>query len=538
MYPSSVRTLAIGVLSAVVACAPAQRAAPKTPKTAPLVAQASRPALAESALRSVLDDVLDGDVHRAAGAAWIDGEGETIATAGVRAHEGAAPFDRDTVFPVGSVSKVFVGALLAEALHRGEIPALDAPIAPLWRDKLAIPRGAEREITWEDLATHRSGLPFFPTNWKPSTEVHRAGYTLEELRAFLASYALPSEPGTKVLYGNTSYGLLALSLGEVAKQSFGDLLRTRVFRDLGMTQSGFPDRDEPPPPNFLEGWDEDWHANPWKWDPSPMAPCCVVRSSLADLAHFARELMRPGTSWNRDLALIGPPRADAPWGMGESFGLGIYSRLDSRLLFKDGQVHGIRTFLILEPAARRGLVVVASSYRVDIGDLAWRMWDVARGDPSGPLAVSRVVESAPAEATPSGVALSEALVVRSFVAPETARPGETVTASIYLECTTDSSKALRFYSDVWLGGRDGRIVRSQRLAPDDGGCTRGRLLRHDVVFTLPKSPSLRSADLWVGLTSTERGDAKPDAAFHGSERRRLTRIRAVDPDRSPITWGE
>lgn len=484
----------------------------------------------------MLHDALDGDEQRAVGAAWVDGEDDAIVALGVRGHEGGAAFDRDTVFPVGSVSKVFVGVLLAEALRRHEIDALDAPIAPVWQDKMTIPGGPTRGITWDDLATHRAGLPYFPTNWAPSKDEHRAGYTLEELRTFLATYTLPSEPGTKVLYGNTGYGLLALSLAEVARQSFGDLLRSRILRSLRMSRSDFPDRDEAPPPNLLEGWDEKWKAEPWKWDPSPMAPCCVVRSSLGDLAHFARELMRPGTIWHDDLMLVGSPRADAPWGMGHFFGLGINGRVVAPVLFKDGQVHGIRTFLILEPKTRRALVVVANSYRVHIDDLAWRLWDVALGDPSGPLAVS-AVETSPVAATPSGAVLSDDVVLRAFVAPEVARPGETVTCSLYLECTNDSAKRLRVYSDLWMGAREQRIVRSQRLAAGDT-CARGKIFRHDFHYTLPRSETLRHADVWIGLTSTQRGDVTPDAAFHGNDRRKITRIRVVDPSRAPITWGE
>lgn len=501
--------------------APPPRAAPQAPALSP-----SRLA----ALRAVLEDARDGDERRAVGAAWIDGESAAFVTLGPRGHEGDAPLDADTVFPLGSVSKVFASVLLAEALRRHEIASLDEPVSSAWRDAaapLSIPRGATREITWEDLASYRAGFPFFPTNWKPGTAEHRAGYTLEEFRTYLASATLDAEPGAKAIYGNTGFGVLALGLAEIGRRSFGDLLRTRIFAPLEMTDSGFPDHDEQPPADFLEGYDEKGRPEPWKWDPSPMAPCCVVRSSLRDMARFAREAMRPESTWRDDLALVGRPRTPAPWGMGDDFGLGIFARHEGETLFKDGQVHGVRTFVVFEPATRRALVVVVSSYRVDVGDLGWRAWDAARGDPSGDLTTSEEVASAPDAATPLNVALSDAVVARSIVAPESARPGETVTVSLYLACTAASSARLRVYSDLWMGPHDGRVVRTQLLAPASSGCAPGRVFRHDLVYTLPRSDAMGRADVWVGLTSVEPGTGGPDAATHGEQRRRVARIAVV-----------
>lgn len=494
------------------------------------------------ALRALLEDALDGDPHRGAAALFVDGDTESFASVGVRAHEGGT-IDRSTVFPLGSISKTFAGLLLAESLRRGEIVDLRDPVTRVWKDKLALPRGTTREIDWDDLATHRSGLPFFPTNWSAGEEEHRAGYTMEEFRSYLAAAKLESEPGTKAVYGNTGFGLLALSLAELTGQRYSDLLRTRIFQPLGMTASDYPDRDERPPKNYVEGWGTGCQPQPWRWDPSPMGPCCVIRSSLTDMARLARALMQPNTIWSDDLARISEPRTKTPWDLGESFGLGVTVHPKRHLVWKDGQVEGVRSYFIVEPATRRALVLVASSYRMEVDDLAFRIWDRMTGDPSGELTTSALVAELPAEARAvTDARLAEDIVVEGVVAPLAAAPGETVTISLYLRCKAEQGNLARHhpyrvYSDLWMGAERGRILRTQRLA-DGAFCSEGQRFRHDVKYTLPPDQAGYRADLWVGVTGVDHTSDRPNATSEGKQRKRVARILVVDPaSRSRSTWG-
>ena len=64
-----------------------------------------------------------------------------------------------------------------------------------------------------DLATHTSGLPNYPDNLpNPGPVNPTAGYTVEMLQEFLASYQLTVEPGTRYLYSNLGAGILAYIL--------------------------------------------------------------------------------------------------------------------------------------------------------------------------------------------------------------------------------------------------------------------------------------------------------------------------------------
>ncbi len=69
----------------------------------------------------------------------------------------------DTIFEIGSITKVFTALLLADMVERSEV-ALDDPVRKYLPNGATVPSRGRREITLADLATHTSGLPREPAN--------------------------------------------------------------------------------------------------------------------------------------------------------------------------------------------------------------------------------------------------------------------------------------------------------------------------------------------------------------------------------------
>src|SRR5580698_9041836 len=74
--------------------------------------------------------------------------------------------DGDTIFEIGSVTKVFTSLLLADMVNRKEV-ALDDPAAKYLPENVRMPERSGKAITLHDLCTHTSGLPRIPNNFKP-----------------------------------------------------------------------------------------------------------------------------------------------------------------------------------------------------------------------------------------------------------------------------------------------------------------------------------------------------------------------------------
>jgi D-alanyl-D-alanine-carboxypeptidase/D-alanyl-D-alanine-endopeptidase len=96
----------------------------------------------------------------------------------------------ETLFQIGSVTKLFTAFLLADMVDRGEV-LLDDPVAAYLPAGVHIPEYNGRPIRLVDLATHTAGLPRRPSNL-PSTDPANphAGYTAELLHEFLSSFKL------------------------------------------------------------------------------------------------------------------------------------------------------------------------------------------------------------------------------------------------------------------------------------------------------------------------------------------------------------
>src|SRR5438270_6745138 len=126
---------------------------------------------ANDAVKQALQKAVDaGDLAGAATLAWHKGNVETICV-GWRDREENSPVERDTIFRLASMSKPITSLAALMLVEQGRM-ALSDPIsryAPEFSEMrvLRSPVGslddtvaAERQITFEDLLTHRAGLTY------------------------------------------------------------------------------------------------------------------------------------------------------------------------------------------------------------------------------------------------------------------------------------------------------------------------------------------------------------------------------------------
>ena len=152
----------------------------------------------------------------------IGPEGRRIVSYGRRAVGDTAPLDGDTVFEIGSVTKVFTSLLLADAVRRGEV-ALTDPVAKYLPAKVTVPTRGDRAITLLDLATHTSALPRLPTNFAPKDAANPyADYSVEQLYAFLSSVSAHARHRRAYEYSNLGVGLLGHALARRAGHGLRD----------------------------------------------------------------------------------------------------------------------------------------------------------------------------------------------------------------------------------------------------------------------------------------------------------------------------
>ncbi len=241
---------------------------------------------------------------------------------------GGAPVARDSLFRIASTTKPITAAATLALAGEGLLD-LDAPIdavLPELADRRVLTRmdgplddtvPARRAITTRDLLTFTFGFGmiiemfFAPEPWPVVAAA-------EELRlstigppepnvqpdpdtwiAGLGSLPLLAQPGERWMY-NTGASVLGVLLARAAGQPIGDVLRTRIFEPLGMSDTGFwttaTDRlatSYQPTPDGLAVRDEPTGA--WSRPPAFGDGAAGLVSTADDLLAFAGMLLRGGT---------------------------------------------------------------------------------------------------------------------------------------------------------------------------------------------------------------------------------------------------
>ncbi len=278
----------------------------------------------------------------------------------VGAMNAAAP-DAQTLFEIGSVTKVLTAIALARIESDGKVKLTDS-LRALLPEKVSLAKALE-PVTLLHLATHTSGLPRLPGNLDTSeanlTNPY-AKYRAEELYQFLAGAKPNNPPGQLVDYSNVGFALLGHVLTLKGQQSYEDLVRAALLEPLGMTntsirltaeQSERLTHGHSPKGGEVAGWDFD-----------VFAPAGAFRSNAGDMLTFieanlasaetpvgrsltrVRQLQKVGEAgdlplgWQREVMLQG--------------GLEVY--------WHNGGTGGYASFIALNRAQQIGVVVLAN----------------------------------------------------------------------------------------------------------------------------------------------------------------------------------
>ncbi|MEP1032054.1 serine hydrolase [Ekhidna sp.] len=166
----------------------------------------------------------------------IDGERQNVVTNGLSGAENGRALDGETVFQLGSLTKVITNLLLAEMVTSGEV-GLDDLVSDFLPPEIKLVE-VGRPITLRDLATHTSGLPSMPTNFDIHGEPDPyAAYSVDQLWSFLSSYTPEGAPGIKYAYSNLGVSLLGWVLALRMNTTYEDLVKDRVLGPLEMNST-------------------------------------------------------------------------------------------------------------------------------------------------------------------------------------------------------------------------------------------------------------------------------------------------------------
>src|SRR5262245_33115003 len=269
------------------------------------------------------------------------------------------PATAQTVYPVGSVSKLFTDVAVMQLAEQKKLD-LDAPVTnylPEFRPKN--PSG--KPITLRHLMTHRSGLI---RESSIGNYFDKDNQSLEQMVASLNATELVYPPETKIKYSNSGIAVVGYTLQRTQKEPFAKYVKRAVLEPLGMTRSTF----EPEPalmPDVAKAimWSPHGRQFPAPTFELGMAPAGCMYSSVLDLAQFLKVLAADGKG------MLTKGSLDEMWrpqfaGKDEKTGIGLGFFIGElhgqRRIGHNGAIYGFATELAYLPDSKLGVVVAIS----------------------------------------------------------------------------------------------------------------------------------------------------------------------------------
>jgi CubicO group peptidase (beta-lactamase class C family) len=284
---------------------------------------------------------------------------------------GRPSLDGNSVFEIGSISKVFTATALAELVQQGKV-SLDDPVQKYLPASVRVPTRNGKVITLGNLSEQNSGLPRMPDNFHPANPANPyADYGAAQLYEFLNGYQLPRDPGAEFEYSNVGVGLLGLALARATGKSYEELERSLVWAPLRMTHTAItltPWMEQ----HLVLGHDEQGKVVP-NWDLDALAGAGAIRSTANDMLKFADANLHPERGpLERAMAFAHQVRAKAgPMGIGLNW-LSLYAGADT-IVWHNGGTGGYRTYLGLLPSRKMAVVVLTNSGGTGADDIGMHL---------------------------------------------------------------------------------------------------------------------------------------------------------------------
>jgi len=281
-----------------------------------------------------------------------------------------------TLYPIASITKTFVGTLLAQAELDGKLK-LDDDIRKYLDGSYPNLEFEGMPIRVKDIIDHRSGLPFLMPDvpegqaeydgdkvpWTARVARLEKNYSREDFMADLHKVKLSSKPGEKASYSNAGATLAAFILERVYDKPFEVLLREKILEPLGMDDTSIV-QTRLQESATAPGYDGKGRLMPRP--PVEFGAAAGLKSNVHDmLAYAAWNLAEtdPAVRLAHKPIVVVPPEVTGlkmPFMTGLNWQeLQIPDDHDSRrLIWQSGGMDGFNSYCALEPELKLAVVVL------------------------------------------------------------------------------------------------------------------------------------------------------------------------------------
>ncbi|MGH1565763.1 serine hydrolase [Mumia sp. DW29H23] len=263
----------------------------------------------------------------------------------------------DTLFQIGSISKVWTATVVMQLVDEGLLD-LDAPIVEVLPELRLSDPDVAKQVTMRHLLTHTSGI-----DGDVFTDTGRGDDCLEKYVAVLDEAGQNHPLGATFSYCNSGFNLAGRVIEKLTGKVWDEAMRERLFAPLGLASTGtLPEealRFRAAIGHVGEGDEEPRPAPVWGL-PRSAGPAGLIHATTAEVLAFARMHLEGGAAPDGTQVLSAASTAAMtehqtdlpdPYTLGDSWGLGWirFGWGGRRLIGHDGNTIGQSAFLRVLP---------------------------------------------------------------------------------------------------------------------------------------------------------------------------------------------
>ncbi|MBT1451408.1 beta-lactamase family protein [Glaciecola sp. XM2] len=294
---------------------------------------------------------------------------------GLANQELAQDADQDTLFRIGSVSKMFVGIAALQLVEQGKLD-LQTPVKDLAPDiAFTNPYSASHPVRVIHLLQHTAG-------WD---DIHLVEFAQNDPTPVTLKQALDFHPksrisrwppGERMSYSNSGHAVVAYIIQKITSMDFEDYVKEHIFSSLGMQTATYRQVNDGSAATLYANKQpvEYWHIG--------LRPSGAVNASAVDMANFLSFLVNGKSAIERpvitpnSLRLMETPASTlaAKAGMRSGYGIANYTSFSHGLMLHghNGGVngglselvysheHGVGYYIAINSDAFMGLSEVAA----------------------------------------------------------------------------------------------------------------------------------------------------------------------------------
>jgi CubicO group peptidase (beta-lactamase class C family) len=283
---------------------------------------------------------------------------------GLRDIERKLPVTPETLFGIASATKTFTALAAVISADEGKLSLDDSSRKYLPYFKLRDPE-ANAQVTLRDMLSHRTGLEAYGNDefWyhdnRTTVQIIKNGMRAKPTAKFR----------TQGQYSNAMYIAVGAAIGKAQHSTWEEIVRSRIFRPLGMTASNFSIRAMQQTADFAWGYDDQEQKRLSEFNPDNGAAAGVIKSNAREMGQWARLLAGGGSVDGKRLVSAQGWQAMLTRHSDvfkEPYGLGLFivepKKMGGQYWYgHPGGAYGYAANVMFSPEAKLGFAVLANA---------------------------------------------------------------------------------------------------------------------------------------------------------------------------------